>query len=127
MRRFYYRLKMFFVTLAIGLLVVNIWTRLADYYSEIPVNLPHVESESLIIVRPMPWKGMPRGGGGGSGGASDGNYTDIGGGSGADGITCEDFIKSLGKLTEQSRRILAHTPCSEEARKNIQFNYRKEP
>lgn len=36
--------------------------------------------------------------GGGSGGGS------------AHGQTCEDFIKSLGKLTKQSRRILEYTP-----------------
>ncbi|HEX8267393.1 MAG TPA: hypothetical protein VF596_18480 [Pyrinomonadaceae bacterium] len=90
MRRFYYRLRVFLVTLAIGLLVVNIWTRLAGYYSEIPVNLPQVESESPFVVLPREWKDMPRGGGS-TGSAPDGSYANKSGGGGSGGC-CTDNL-----------------------------------
>ena len=38
----------------LGLSIVSIHTRLSDYLGEIPVNLPKVESDSLIIVRLCP-------------------------------------------------------------------------
>lgn len=54
------------MTLALGLAIVSIYARLAEYFNEIPVDLPVVESDSPIIVEvPTERKPFNIGGGGG--------------------------------------------------------------
>lgn len=68
MKRFYFRFRILLLTLALGLSSVNFVNWLADYLSEISVDLPTTESESPIFVLPREWKDTPDGGdSGGSG------------------------------------------------------------
>jgi hypothetical protein len=41
---------MLLFTFALGLATVNIYASLSEYFKEIPVNLPKVETETPIII-----------------------------------------------------------------------------
>ncbi|HEY0429718.1 MAG TPA: hypothetical protein VGC76_18190 [Pyrinomonadaceae bacterium] len=83
------------LTFALGVLCVPFANGLYEKWSEPYVEVPQAVSESpIVVIAPTEQNPFNMSGGGSSGGQ-----------------TCEDFIKSLGKLTKQSRRILAYTPC----------------
>lgn len=62
MKRFYFRFRILLLTLALGLSSVNFVNWLNDYWSEVSVDLPKVESKSPIIVLPREKAEMPYGG-----------------------------------------------------------------
>jgi hypothetical protein len=47
----YSRLRTLLFTFALGLVTANIYASLTEYFKEIPVNLPKVETETPIIIR----------------------------------------------------------------------------
>jgi hypothetical protein len=95
----YSQCRIALLTFIIGLLSVSFLTPLYDKWSEPWVDVPQVETESPLIVILS---------------TDEHPFNMNGGGGGSGGETCEDFIKSLGKLTKQSRQILALTPCYKE-------------
>jgi hypothetical protein len=48
------RFRTFLLTLSLGFAAVSIWVRLSEYFEEIPVDLPTVESETPILIRLCP-------------------------------------------------------------------------
>lgn len=48
------RFRTFTFTFALGIAIVSSYSRLADYWDEIPVQLPDIESETPIIIRICP-------------------------------------------------------------------------
>ncbi len=47
----YSRFRTLLFTFALGLAIANIYASLSEYLTEIPVNLPKVESNTPIIIR----------------------------------------------------------------------------
>jgi hypothetical protein len=45
------RFRTFLLTLTLGFAAVSVWTRLAAYLEEVPVDAPKVESEAPIMIR----------------------------------------------------------------------------
>jgi hypothetical protein len=58
---------------ALGLASVPFCNSIYDKWTEIPVNLPQVESDNLIYVFPRYEYEMPKGGGGGGSGCDSGS------------------------------------------------------
>ena len=58
------RIRIFLLTLALGLASASLFNWIYDLWTEIPVRLPQVASDQPIVVFP----GVPPPGGGGSGG-----------------------------------------------------------
>ena len=50
----YSRLRTLLFTFALGLATVNFYASVSEYFKEIPVNLPKVETETPIIIRLCP-------------------------------------------------------------------------
>lgn len=65
MSKFRFRLRILLLTLAIGIFGVAVYKRLNNYLNEIPVNLPHTQSESILIITTKTPQDMGGGGGGG--------------------------------------------------------------
>lgn len=95
----YSQFRIALLTFILGVISVSFVSALYDKWGEPYIELPQVKSDTPIIVVYETAHHHY-------------NQTDTGaGGGGSGGQTCEEFIKSLGKLTKQSRRILAYTPC----------------
>jgi hypothetical protein len=71
MNSFRFRLRVFLIAFALGLVVTSAHARLSKYFDEIPVDLPVVNSESPIIVQPQSDR-FPLILGGGWGGGKEG-------------------------------------------------------
>ena len=54
MRIRYSRFRTLIFTFTLAIAVVSVYTRMVDYWDEVPVNLPEVESETPIIIRLCP-------------------------------------------------------------------------
>ncbi len=56
------RFRTFLLTFTFGLASFSAYMRLADYFEEIPVDLPQVNSDSPIIIRVCPdWRSSRKG------------------------------------------------------------------
>ena len=60
MKRFYVRFRIMLMALALGLASVGFVNWLSEYWSEVPVELPKVESNSSIIVFPREDRFIPK-------------------------------------------------------------------
>jgi hypothetical protein len=54
MRIRYSQLRTLIFTFTLAIAVVSVYTRMVDYWDEVPVNLPEVESQTPIIIRLCP-------------------------------------------------------------------------
>lgn len=45
------RFRTFLLTLTLGFAAVSVWTRLAAYLEEVPVDVPKIQSDSPIMIR----------------------------------------------------------------------------
>ncbi|HEY0426560.1 MAG TPA: hypothetical protein VGC76_02020 [Pyrinomonadaceae bacterium] len=61
------RLRIFLMMFALGLASVSFFNSIYDKWTEIPVELPQVKSETPIIIFPRYFNEIPGGGGGASG------------------------------------------------------------
>lgn len=61
MKRFYLRLRVMLMMLALGLASVGFFDWFSNYWYEVPVELPKVESNSPIFVFPSSSKDVPKG------------------------------------------------------------------
>lgn len=101
----YSQFRALLFTFALGLASVSFFNYSYNYFTEIPVDLPQTEFNTVLPVYvEMPGKPFNISYGAGGGGASGGR-------------TCEEFIKSLGKLTKKTRRIIEESPCRDEIQK----------
>ncbi len=66
MSKFRFGIRVMVFTIALGLFSVSVTYRVSYYFKEVPVDLPSIESDSPIIVKPQTEKfRMTPGGGGG--------------------------------------------------------------
>lgn len=94
------RLRIALLTFILGVVSVSFFNSEYNIWTEIQVDVPKVESETPFICNIVPTKRF-----------SMYRHRDLDFGGSSGGQSCNEFIKSLGKLTNQSRRILAYTPC----------------
>ena len=93
----YFQIRTALLTFTLAVVSVPIISASFDKWREPEIDLPQTKSGSTMTV----WVESNKKLGGGASG----------------GQTCDEFVKSLGKLTKQSRKILAITRCASSAPK----------